>query len=70
MPAKVGAIRAAQDVLDKGFYGVPKGRRIDAQSASLVVQVAEQLNPENRAKLDAMHVHQAAKVCWKLVGNG
>lgn len=68
MPAKIGAIQAAQDVLDKGYFGVPVRRRIDAFTASLIVQIADKLNPTNRAKLDAMSVRQAAVVCWKLNG--
>jgi hypothetical protein len=68
MPAKIGAIQAAQDVLDKGFYGVPARRRIDAQSASLIVQVAGKLNAKNREHLDGLDVRKAALLCWKLVG--
>jgi hypothetical protein len=68
MSARIGAIQAAQDVLDRGYYGVPSRRRIDAYSASLVVQTANQLNPTNRAKLDAMDVRTAVAVCWKIQG--
>lgn len=63
----IGSIAAAQEVLDKGFYGVPSSRRIDAQSASLIVDVAGKLNEKNRAHLDTMDVHRAALLCWKLV---
>jgi hypothetical protein len=66
--AKIGSIQAAQEVLDRGFYGVPQRRRIDATSANLVVQVAAKLNEKNRAHLDGLTVHKAALLCWKLVG--
>jgi hypothetical protein len=66
MSKRIGAIQAAQDVLDNGFYGVPSRRRIDATSASLVVQVAEKLSEKHRTELDALDVRRAAMVCWKL----
>lgn len=43
------------------------GVLIDAQTANVIATVGAALNPTNRARLDAMPVDKAARVCWKLV---
>jgi hypothetical protein len=63
---RITATMAAREALEKGWYGVPASRRIDAQSAQLILNVAEQLSPEHRERLDGMHVRQAAALCWRL----
>jgi hypothetical protein len=42
-------------------------RGLDLTTAGLIVQVADALSDENRAKLAAMDVGKAARICWKLV---
>lgn len=63
----ISSIQAAQEVLDKGFYGVPASRRLDAQTANVIVTVAGKLSEKNRAHLDSLPLEKAARLCWKLV---
>jgi hypothetical protein len=42
------------------------GLLIDANSASLYVQVHEKLNAKNREKLESLTPEQALKLCWRV----
>jgi len=41
---------------------------VDSFSASVIVQVYDALNPDNRAKIERMPVMLAADICFKLCG--
>lgn len=43
------------------------GVLVDMQTANVIATVGAALSPVNRAKLDAMPVDKAARICWKLV---
>lgn len=39
---------------------------IDVQSANLYVTIHERLSEANRERLEAMPLHRAVLICWKL----
>lgn len=62
--AKLDAVDGRVVALD---WSAKSGVLVDANTARLVVQIADNLNDENRAKFLAMDVPQMGIIAWKLV---
>ena len=60
-------IERIRKIVTEGQYARVEGRRVDLFTASVIVKVHDGLNAENRAKYEAMPVHQMAAVAWKLL---
>lgn len=53
-------------IADRWQYEEYDGLLIDANTASLYVQIHEKLSPANREKLESLETGKALDVCWKL----
>lgn len=63
----MGSIASAEKVVASKSAAMCGDVLLDLYSASVIVAVAAKLGHVNRAKLDAMPVEKAARICLKLV---
>lgn len=64
---RIERIRA---IVDHHQHAKIEGCRIDAFSASAIVQVHDALNPQNRAAFLALPIPKMADVAFKLINRG